>query len=148
MPMTLKAYHMPGHCTGVYDSMRQNFTTPESYHGSSHLILGDDVLKVNRGINAANATCNLPGIHSCTNRIWLANVACALPDDPAFVSCSPLFQEQRIGLIEMNEDIFFFFFWRSAVSLNAAKHLIPRFLLFLSLSAHTAWKPSKWLLKL
>lgn len=54
--MTLKAYHMPKHCTGVYDTMRQNFTTPETYHGGSNLILGHDVLRVNRGINAVNAT--------------------------------------------------------------------------------------------
>lgn len=51
--MPLKAYHMPKHCTGVYNTMRQNYSMLETYHGGSHLILGHDVLKVNRRLYTA-----------------------------------------------------------------------------------------------
>lgn len=59
--MTLKAYHMPKHCRGLYNTVRQNFTTQESY-GGIHLIYGHDFLKVNRRINAKYSTRNV-GLH-------------------------------------------------------------------------------------
>ena len=65
--MDLKAFHLPKHCTSVYNTMRQDFTAMESYHGGNHII----IFRCNdHEVNSRNTTLklqsNLAAMVACT----------------------------------------------------------------------------------
>lgn len=67
--MSLKMYHMPKHCTVVYNTMSQDFTTVKSYHGSYHFILCLNITEVDRRIKVD--LCSIEGVHgSRTDRCF------------------------------------------------------------------------------
>ncbi len=62
--LVLKVYQAPKCCTAAYNTLRQDFTTPEGYHGSNYFIL------------CLKTTDNLPQIFTFTYVIGQCSAHC------------------------------------------------------------------------
>lgn len=64
--MGLKAYQVPKLYKAVYNIMREDLTSLESYHGHHHVIFHHDYREVNSKNTAFILQSNLPGMCTCT----------------------------------------------------------------------------------
>lgn len=78
-----KVYQMPKDCIVVYTASRQDFTTPESYHGSSTFLLCVNACVVNLTISTM--------LHHTGYKVFKMKCVIVLPDPVAKVDPDQLF---------------------------------------------------------